>query len=132
MLGLVPIVIDENNICLSGNMRLRALKELGYAEVEIIRAKDLTEEQKQEFVVKANKNYGEWDLEILAKGWSAPQLSAWGLELGNILSKTAVPVSFSAKARIKGTLLKVQCKTPFEAEQLMADLLAKGFSVELK
>lgn len=35
-------------ITLGGNMRLKALKELGYKEIPIIRFTNLTEEQKKE------------------------------------------------------------------------------------
>ena len=51
MLELRPIVIDENNMVLGGNMRLKACLELGMKEVPVIYAKDLTPEQKE--VVKA-------------------------------------------------------------------------------
>ena len=49
MLELRPLVIDENNIVLGGNMRLRALQDLGIKEVPIIYAKDLTEEEVIDF-----------------------------------------------------------------------------------
>jgi len=44
MLELRPIVIDENNIVLGGNMRLKACQEAGLTEVPVVLAKDLTEE----------------------------------------------------------------------------------------
>ena len=34
MLRLRPIVVDENNVVLGGNMRLRACKEAGLKELE--------------------------------------------------------------------------------------------------
>ena len=49
MLELRPIVIDENNIVLGGNMRLKACKEAGLTDVPVIYAKDLTEEQKKRY-----------------------------------------------------------------------------------
>ena len=33
MLSLRPIIVDDNNMVLGGNMRLAALKELGYKEI---------------------------------------------------------------------------------------------------
>lgn len=57
MLELRPIVIDENNIVLGGNMRLRACNELGLKDVPTIYAKDLTEEQKKEFIIKDNVGF---------------------------------------------------------------------------
>ena len=66
MLELRPIVIDENNIVLGGNMRLKACQEAGLTEVPVVQAKDLSEEQKKEFIVKDNVGYGEWDWDDLA------------------------------------------------------------------
>ena len=54
MLELRPIVVDDNMVVLGGNMRLKALKELKITEVPIIKANELTEEQKKEFIIKDN------------------------------------------------------------------------------
>ena len=81
MLELRPIVVDENNIILGGNMRFKACIEAGLKEVFIIKANDLTEEQKHEFIVKDNVGFGEWDWDILANEWDTDKLEDWGLEL---------------------------------------------------
>jgi len=83
MLELRPIVIDENNIVLGGNMRLKACTEAGLTDVPVIYAKDLTEEQKKEFIIKDNVGYGEWDWEDLANSWDANLLTEWGLDIPN-------------------------------------------------
>jgi ParB-like chromosome segregation protein Spo0J len=81
MLELRPIVVDENNIILGGNMRFKALKEAGYTEVSIVRVNDLTAEQKDEFIVKDNVGFGEWDWDSLANEWDAELLNDWGLNV---------------------------------------------------
>lgn len=81
MLKLRPLVIDENNMVLGGNMRLKALQELKYTEVPVVRAEKLTEAQKKEFIVKDNVGYGEWDWEILKNEWEVDKLEEWGLEI---------------------------------------------------
>ena len=48
MLEARPLVIDENNIVLGGNMRLKALKSAGVFEVPVEQVLDWTEEQKKE------------------------------------------------------------------------------------
>ena len=80
MLELRPIVIDENNIVLGGNMRLRACAEAGLTDVPVKVAKGLTEEQKKEFIVKDNVGFGEWDWDILANQWDSVKLEEWGLD----------------------------------------------------
>ena len=81
MLELRPIVVDENNIVLGGNMRLKACIEVGLKEVYIVKADDLTEQQKDEFIVKDNVGFGEWDWDILANEWDIDKLEDWGLDL---------------------------------------------------
>jgi DNA modification methylase len=81
MLELRPIVVDENNIILGGNMRHKACIEAGLKEVFIVQAKDLTEQQKDEFIVKDNVGFGEWDWNILANEWDTEKLTDWGLDL---------------------------------------------------
>ena len=83
MLVLRPIIVNENNVVLGGNMRLKALKELGYKEVPdawVKRANELTEEEKKRFVITDNVEFGENDFEILSKDWDETELMDWGME----------------------------------------------------
>jgi hypothetical protein len=88
MLELRPIVVDENNIVLGGNMRLKACKEAGLKEVYIVKAENLTEEQKDEFIVKDNVGFGEWDWDMLANTFEAEQLEDWGLDVPGLKEPT--------------------------------------------
>jgi len=88
MLELRPIVVDENNIVLGGNMRLKACKEAGLKEVFIVKAENLTELQKDEFIVKDNVGFGEWDWDMLANEWDVEKIQDWGLDLPVDLSVT--------------------------------------------
>ena len=83
MLELRPIVIDENNVVLGGNMRLKACIEAGLKDVPVKQAKDLTEEQKKEFIIKDNVAFGEHNWEILANDWNVEDLTEWGLDIPN-------------------------------------------------
>ncbi len=81
MLELRPIVVNDDMIVLGGNMRLKALEHLGIEETYIIKAKDLTDKQEQEFIIKDNVGYGEWDWDQLANEWDVEDLDEWGLDL---------------------------------------------------
>ena len=79
-----PIVIDTHNVIQAGNMRYKALKELGYKEVPnewVVKADDLTDEQMREFVVVDNVGYGEWDYELLKNEYTAEELNDWGVDV---------------------------------------------------
>lgn len=90
MLDVRPIVYDENNIVLGGNMRLLALQELvKNKEIEVkdnwfVCVKDLSEAQKKEFIIKDNLGYGEWDWEMIKIGWDLALLGKWGLDIPNM------------------------------------------------
>ena len=81
MLELRPIVVNDEMIVLGGNMRLKALEHLGIEETFIIKASDLTQKQEQEFIIKDNVGYGEWDWDQLANEWDVEDLDEWGLDL---------------------------------------------------
>jgi len=79
MLEIKPIVIDDLGEILAGNQRYRACKELGIKEVPVLLASNLTEEQKQEFIIKDNTHFGEWDFNMLSTFHDSEELEAWGV-----------------------------------------------------
>lgn len=84
MMSLRPIIVDADGMILGGNMRFKALKELKYKDIPdawVKRASELTDEEKQRFIIEDNVPFGEWDFDILANEWDADQLAEWGLEI---------------------------------------------------
>lgn len=84
MMSLRPIIVDENNIVLGGNMRYQALKGLGFSEIPdewVKRAADLTDEEKRRFVVADNLGFGEWDDEVLYEDYNTAELIEWGMDI---------------------------------------------------
>jgi DNA modification methylase len=84
MMELRPIIIDEDNVILGGNMRFKALNALGYKDVPdtwVKQATGLTEDEKRRFIIEDNVGFGEWDWDMLANEWDAESLEAWGLDL---------------------------------------------------
>lgn len=47
--------------------------------VTVVKADDLTEEQKREFIIKDNAAFGQWDFEKLANEWDDLPLEDWGI-----------------------------------------------------
>jgi hypothetical protein len=81
MLELRPIVIDENNMVLGGNMRLKACLEAGLTDVPVIHANNLSEEKKREFIIKDNVSFGSHDWSELANNWDVDLIQEWGLDI---------------------------------------------------
>jgi DNA modification methylase len=84
MLEIRPIVVNNEMMILGGNMRLKAIQEIGIKEVPIIKAENLTEEQQREFLIKDNVGFGEWDWDALANDWNPEELNEWGLDVPNM------------------------------------------------
>ena len=85
MMELRPMVINDDNIVLGGNMRLKALKELGYKDIPdewVKRASELTEDEQRRFIIADNVGFGEHDWDILANEWDVSELEDWGLDVG--------------------------------------------------
>lgn len=84
MMDLRPIVIDGDGTILGGNMRYRALLELGYKELPdnwVKKASELTDEEKQRFIIQDNTGMGEWDFEMLNNEWDVELLDEWGVDM---------------------------------------------------
>jgi len=62
----VPIVIDKNDVIITGHARYKALKQLGYKQVKCVIA-DMDEEKAREYRLVDNKvaEYSKWDMEAL-------------------------------------------------------------------
>jgi len=91
MMALRPIVVDENFIVQGGNMRLKALQEIGFKDIPdewVKQVKDLSEDEKKQFIIKDNVGFGEWDWDDLANNWDAMQLTEWGLDIPNFVNDT--------------------------------------------
>ena len=63
---VVPIVVDKDNVVVTGHARLKAVKELGWKEVECLTS-DLSDEKNKEFRTLDNKiqDISNWNDEYL-------------------------------------------------------------------
>ena len=84
MMTLRPMIVDENNVVLGGNMRLAAIKALGLKEIPdewVKRVDNLTEDEKAEFIIKDNNSFGEYDWDAISNEWTDYPLADWGLDV---------------------------------------------------
>lgn len=91
MLQLREVIAYDNNgelVVICGNMRLRALKELGVKEVPTkILPKETSVDKLRAYTIKDNVSFGDHDWEILANEWNSEELEAWGLDIPNNLEE---------------------------------------------
>jgi len=81
MLSLRPIVVNKEGGIIGGNMRYKACKENGLKEVYVIKADKLTDKQIEQFIIKDNVGFGEWDYDLLSSSWDSTELADWGLDV---------------------------------------------------
>ncbi len=81
MLERRPLVVDEDMVVLGGNMRLKALQKAKIKDVPVDIVEGWTEKQKQQFIIKDNISFGEWDWDILGNDWENKDLNEWGLNV---------------------------------------------------
>ena len=106
MLKLRPIVVDENNIILGGNMRYKACIEAGLKEIYVIQADDLSEDQKKEFIIKDNSSFGEWDWDVIANEWDIKDLNDWGVDMPILNEKLQVIGNESPEIEVTEEILE--------------------------
>lgn len=142
MLKAREVVVDEEMRVLGGNMRVRAMMELGYEKVKVKIAVGWTEKQKAQFIIKDNISYGEWDWDILANQWEAEELNQWGL---NVWEDTTAKKEEPTQAGSQGgnsnssgdgeneTKLGVMilCKNEKDQKQVYEDLTSQGYECKV-
>lgn len=85
MLTLREVLVYQHGdkyVIIGGNMRFRALKELGYKEAVCkVIPQGATAERLRAVAIKDNNNFGDWDFEALANLWDKDELDRWGIDL---------------------------------------------------
>lgn len=78
-----PIVVKDG-IIFGGNMRYRALQQLGYTEIPDNWVKDVsgwTDAQIRKFIVVDNLAYGDTDWDLLSEQYEKEELEEWGVDV---------------------------------------------------
>jgi ParB-like chromosome segregation protein Spo0J len=129
MLEIRPIVVNNEMMVLGGNMRLKAIQEIGLKEIPIIKAENLTEEQEREFLIKDNVGFGEWDWDALANDWNPEELDLWGLEVPKIIDSVE-PDDLSDKIE-SSFRIEIICKDEQSQEQAYIKLIEEGYECRI-
>lgn len=83
---IIPLKVlpleDGKFMTIGGNMRLRALQELGVKETRcVVIPKDTPAEVLNKAIILDNSTHGEWDFDMLANEWTSEPLEEWGVAL---------------------------------------------------
>lgn len=74
-----PIIINQDNVILSGHTRLGALEQLGINKVDCLMVSDLTVNQEKAFRIADNRvgELSEWDKDLLEAEIKAVNANDW-------------------------------------------------------
>lgn len=83
--GVFPLKVYPHEgayVVLGGNMRLRALQEMGAKEVScIVIPKNIPAQKLNKIIITDNSTFGDWDMDALANEWDIEELKDWGVDL---------------------------------------------------
>lgn len=134
MMELRPMVINSDSIVLGGNMRLKALKELGYKEVPkewIKSADDLTEDEQRQFIIKDNVGFGEHDWEMLNAEWDLTELEEWGLDIPEWDNDNETELKDLSSTIESLYRIEIICKDEEHQENSYNKLIEQGYECRL-
>ena len=120
MANVRPIVVNTEMIVLGGNMRLRAMQEAGWkkAPVQIV---DWTIEKQNEFIIKDNVGFGEWDWDVLANEWNESELTEWGLDLPIFEAEPSLE-ELIGEEKNKPATMKITFESPEQLQKAEIDI----------
>ena len=121
MLEIRPIVVNNEMMILGGNMRWKAIQEIGIKEIPIIKAENLTEEQQREFLIKDNVGFGEWDWDALANDWNPEELNEWGLDVPLMLGSVE-PDDLTEESKNNPPMIKITLESVEQLQQAEIDI----------
>ena len=119
------IVVDENNVILGGHQRVKALKTLGYDEIEVKQVVGWSDEKKRRFVIKDNIQNGDWDIDELANAWDDLPLDDWGIDFPTNTDDAEIDRN-DIGADFDTLKIEVECSDEAEQEQLFAEFQSRG------
>lgn len=73
---------DKRFVIIGGNMRKKALLELGYKEVPCAVLDPTTTTDTLKFItIVDNSSFGQWDWDAITSSWDVEQIQQWGVDL---------------------------------------------------
>lgn len=92
--------------------------------VEIIKASELTADERKQFIIKDNVSFGTWDYDALANGWDESSLGDWGMDVWQMQ-----PTAFSQPTTTPATY--PSAPAPSEVDGEVVDYARRNKEIDL-
>lgn len=86
-------VINKDKTIIAGHQRVSVLKEMHGDEHKIyvrFPNRQLTEEELEEYLIRSNKNIGDWDWDLLRENFNKEDLIEWGFDEEDFTQEVAL------------------------------------------
>ena len=137
MLELRELIVfphEKEFVVVCGNMRLRAMMDLGYKDAPCkVLGGDTSIEKLKAYTIKDNVGFGEHDWDELAASWDAGELSDWGLDVpGFDAPDTPSEDQRDLSSELKETFeVIISCKDEPHQQQVYNKMIADGHDVRV-
>lgn len=116
-------------VVLDGNMRLRALQEMGIEKVQcLIVPDDADTKTLKKIVITSNSTFGQYDMDALANEWSDCPLSDWGCDVPEAKEEKQTDLSDDINAEYK---VEISCTCEQEQADLYNRLVEEGYECRI-
>lgn len=111
-----------------------------HPKIPFIKATELTNAEMQEFIIKDNIGFGEWDWDMLANEWETTDLSEWGVDmptfssvnddnLDDFFNEDNIEKSNdSSNDSEKKYIIEINCKDSNEQQYFYDKFISEGLS----
>lgn len=128
-----PIAVDENHVIIEGHGRIRALKELGYKEIDVIKLTHLTEEQKKAYILTHNKltMNSDFDIDLLNEELDNIidiDMADFGFEFAEDIDEEEIQIDTSEKEIEDKSVLIVEAESEERLEELYDEFIERGLT----
>ena len=128
-----PIAVDENNVIIEGHGRIRALKELGYKEIDVIKLTHLSEEQKKAYILAHNKltMNSDFDIDLLNEELDNIidiDMADFGFEFAEEIDEEEIQIDTSEKEIEDKSVLIVEAESEERLEELYDEFIERGLT----
>lgn len=131
--------LGERYVTIGGNMRLRAMRELGWGEVVGKIIPDGTSAEKlNEYILLDNANFGKWDFDALANEWEEALLADMNIDVPKVSEVLGDECEYTKKISVptyepsgRKPELKELCDTA-KRDELVAQIEGASIPSEIK
>ena len=100
--GILVYPHGDKYIVIGGNMRLRAMVELGMTSAPcVVIPSHVTADKLRAYTILDNSSMGEWDWQALRLEWDTAQLDDWGIDLPDFSAPCMDALSLQDSSRYR-------------------------------